>query len=103
MKLETLSQILNEMPPPPRNATAGSLSSNYGMILNNVSDSRIDYDEVGDIKVFTDKAASDKSIAKLFASYTGDPDDVFLHSEERYDHQKWSQFCEECWIFDRFN
>ena len=72
------------------------------MILDNVSDRRIGYDEVDYLKVFTDKNAFDKSIAKLFATFTGNSDDVFLSEDDRYDHPKWDDFCEACWIFDKF-
>ena len=63
MKLETLKQVLNEMPPPPR--TNGNVTS-YGLILRNPSSYRIDYDEVENILVFTDKSKFQAHIAKLF-------------------------------------
>ena len=83
MKLETLKQILTEMPAAPR--ANGNITS-YGLILHNPSSDRIGYDEVEDILVFTDKTKFQAHIAKLFAQFTGNEDDVFLSFEEICEH-----------------
>ena len=45
MKLQTLAQVLTEMPPPQRpNSGTGNIIS-YGLILDNPSSDRLDYDE----------------------------------------------------------
>lgn len=99
MKLETLKQVLNEMPPPPR--TNGNVTS-YGLILRNPSSYRIDYDEVENILVFTDKSKFQAHIAKLFSQFTGDDDDLFLSFEEICDHEQFDDFNSDTWFWDLF-
>ena len=99
MKLETLKQVLNEMPPPPR--TNGNVTS-YGLILHNPSSDRIDYDEVEDILVFTYKSKFQAHIAKLFAQFTGNNEDLFLSFAEICDHEQFDAFNNDTWFWDLF-
>mgnify|MGYP003619332288 CR=1 FL=1 len=99
MKLETLKQVLTEMPPPPR--TSGNVTS-YGLILHNPSSDRIDYDEVEDILVFTDKNKFQAHVAKLFAQFTGDQDDAFLDFEEICNDDRFDAFNRDTWFWDLF-
>jgi len=99
MKLESLSKILTEMPPPPK--SAGNLTS-YGLILDNPSSDRIDYDEVEAILVFTDKTKFQMHIAKLFAEFTGHSDDAFLDYEEICEDDRFDDFNREVWFWDLF-
>ena len=79
----------------------GGLTS-YGMILEGPSDYRIDYDEIESIQIFVDKNKFHKAIAKLFADFTEDPDDVFLTFEEICDSEKYDDFCNAVYIWDLF-
>lgn len=99
MKLETLSQILNEMPSTPR--ATGNVES-YGLILHNPSSHRINYDEIEDILVFTDKTKFQIHLAKMFAEFTGDKDDVFLSFDEICEDDRFDQFTQVTWFWDLF-
>jgi hypothetical protein len=102
MKLQTLAQVLTEMPPPQRpNSGTGNVTS-YGLILDNPSSNRLDYDEVEAILVFTDKIKFQKHIAKLFANFTGDDDDAFLDYEEICADNRFDDFNKEVWFWDLF-
>ena len=99
MKLDTLKQILTEMPPPQR--MSGNVTS-YGMILVNPSAYKVDYDEIEGIKVYTDKNKFTIALAKLYAEFSNNEDDVFLTYEELCEKPDFDAFCEQVWHWNLF-
>lgn len=72
------------------------------MILVNPSAYKVDYDEIEGIKVFTDEKKFQIELAKQFAKFTGNNDDVFLTYEEICDQPDFDAFCEGVWHWNLF-
>lgn len=97
MKLELFKSILESS----ASDSSGALTS-YGMILNDPSGYKIDYDEIDGIQIFTDKSKFEIAIAKLYSEFTGNKDDVFLMFDEISDQPDFDDFCERVWMWDSF-
>ncbi len=95
MKLSLLAQLTEAEVAP------GELTS-FGMILVNPSAYKVDYDEIEGIKVFTDEKKFQIELAKQFAKFTGNNDDVFLTYEEICDQPDFDAFCEGVWHWNLF-
>lgn len=97
MKLSALTKILENT-----NVNASGALTNFGMILWNVSDNRIDYDEIENIEVFIDRTKFEVQLTKYFAEFTGDEEDLMLNFDDICEHERFDEFNNACWFWDQF-
>lgn len=73
----------------------------YGLILAGV-DGDIDYSQFEDTEVYTNKDEFWKRLAELFAKAEDDLSLEELSKKQLLKHKNWDDFCEACWIVDKF-